>query len=65
MQQHRDVVPGELHVELVRVVAQRLAELHGGKCSIESELDKGTTVNVYLPNDEKIARDPRALTAAA
>ena len=46
-------------------LVRALAELHGGKCTLESELNKGTSVNVYLPNDDKVARDSRALTAAA
>jgi len=42
-----------------------LSELHGGKCSIESERNKGTTVNVYLPNNETITGDGHALISAA
>ncbi len=31
-------------------IAKRIVELHGGALKIESQLDRGTTVNVFLPD---------------
>ena len=39
-------------------LVQSLAELHGGRMEIDSEKDKGTVVDVILPNDPAITRAP-------
>ena len=47
-------------------LVRALAELHGGKCSIESEEGRGTTVRVYLPfpaDETNTARREMALSA--
>lgn len=44
-------------------LAKRLAELHGGTLTIESEENVGTTVSVLLPAG-RIVAPARSLTAA-
>jgi PAS domain S-box-containing protein len=42
-------------------LAQRLVELHGGTMTIDSELDKGTTVTVVLPPERTHLRDATSI----
>ncbi|GEM_PF-3393610 len=34
-------------------IVKKIIEMHGGKVSVESELDKGTIFTVYLPSTEQ------------
>ncbi len=40
-------------------LAQHMVGLHGGRLTVESEPDKGTTVTVLLPASRVIAREDR------
>jgi two-component system cell cycle sensor histidine kinase PleC len=40
-------------------LTRKLAELHGGEMTIDSELGRGTTVTVALPATRVLAREPR------
>ena len=45
-------------------LAKQLTELHGGKLTIESSVDVGTTVTVALPAERILTSDQAAMSAA-
>jgi signal transduction histidine kinase len=45
-------------------LTKHLVELHGGRLTIESELNEGTTVTFTLPIERIVAAPERALVAS-
>jgi PAS domain S-box-containing protein len=45
----REAGPGEKGTGLGLAIVKKLVEMHNGRIEVESEMDKGTTVNISLP----------------